>query len=111
VEVRVGRALDTLPKLEAERVGPFDFFFIDADKSGNTDYLNWAIKLSRPGSVVVVDNVVRDGSVLDKASNDRDVQGVRRFMERVRAEPRLSATAIQTVSSKGYDGFAIAIID
>lgn len=111
VEIRVGRAIETLPKLEAERAGPFDFFFIDADKRSNPDYLHWALRLSRPGSVIIVDNVVRDGAVADAASRDPDVQGVRRFNEIVAAEPRLSATAIQTVCSKGYDGFAIAVVN
>jgi predicted O-methyltransferase YrrM len=110
VEVRVGRALDTLPKLASEGAGPFDFFFIDADKHGIPDYVDWAIKLGRPGSAIVIDNVVRDGSVLDGASRDADVQGVRRFFEKAATDPRLDTTAIQTVSSKGYDGFAIAII-
>ncbi|MEX0590373.1 MAG: O-methyltransferase [Xanthobacteraceae bacterium] len=111
VEVRVGRAIDTLPQLAVEGAGPFDFFFIDADKGGNPDYVNWAIKLGRPGSVIVVDNVVRDGSVVDGASRDADVQGVRRLMELFAADARVSATAIQTVCSKGYDGFAIAIVN
>jgi predicted O-methyltransferase YrrM len=110
VEIRVGRALDTLPKLETEGAGPFDFFFIDADKRSNPDYVRWALKLSRPGSVIVVDNVVRDGAVIDAASRDADVQGVRRLNELFASEPRLSATAIQTVGSKGYDGFAVAVV-
>jgi predicted O-methyltransferase YrrM len=111
VEVRVGAALDTLPQLEAERAGPFDFFFIDADKRNNPNYFDWAIKLSRPGSVIVVDNVVRDGAVADGASRDPDVLGVRRLFELVAADPRVTATAFQTVSSKGYDGFAIAVVE
>jgi predicted O-methyltransferase YrrM len=110
VEIRVGRALDTLPKLAAEGIGPFDFFFIDADKHGIPDYVNWAIKLGRPGSAIFIDNVVRDGSVLDGASRDADVQGIRKFVETAAADPRLDTTAIQTVSSKGYDGFALAIV-
>jgi predicted O-methyltransferase YrrM len=110
VQIRVGPAIETLPKLEAEGDGPFDFFFIDADKRSNPDYLRWALRLSRPGSVIVVDNVVREGAVADAASRDPDVQGVRRFNEIVAAEPRLSATAIQTVCSKGYDGFAIVLV-
>ncbi|MCC6948171.1 MAG: O-methyltransferase [Bradyrhizobiaceae bacterium] len=111
VQIRVGRALDTLPMLEKEGVGPFDFFFLDADKRGNPDYLRWALRLGRPGSVIVVDNVIRDGAVADAANGDPDVQGVRRFNELVASEPRLSATAIQTVCSKGYDGFAIAVVN
>ena len=108
VEVRVGRALDTLPRLEAERAGPFDFTFIDADKPGNPDYFRWALRLSHRGSLIVVDNVVRDGAVIDTGSTDANVQGVRRLMECIAAEPRVSATALQTVGSKGYDGFVIA---
>jgi len=108
VEVRVGRALDTLPQIAAE--GPFDLIFIDADKEGYPDYLPWAMKLSRPGSVIIGDNVVRKGAVIDAVSSDADVQGVRRFYELLAAEPRVSSTAIQTVGSKGYDGFAIALV-
>jgi predicted O-methyltransferase YrrM len=107
VEVRVGKALDTLPGLMAE--APFDFIFIDADKPNNPEYLAWAIKLSRRGSVIVADNVVRDGAVIDDERSDPSVDGVRRFNELLAAEPRVIATAIQTVGSKGYDGFAIAV--
>jgi predicted O-methyltransferase YrrM len=104
VEVRLGKALDTLPLLD----GPFDLIFIDADKVNYPEYLAWAVKLSRRGSVIVADNVVRKGAVIDGASGDPNVQGVRRFHEALAADPRLSATAIQTVGSKGYDGFTIA---
>jgi predicted O-methyltransferase YrrM len=100
----VGRAIDTLPLLE----GPFDFIFIDADKVSYPDYLSWALKLSRPGSLIVADNVVRKGAVIDPESSDANVQGVRRFHEILAVEPRLTATAIQTVGSKGYDGFTVA---
>jgi predicted O-methyltransferase YrrM len=110
VEVRLGRALETLPQLEADGRGPFDFFFIDADKPSNPDYLAWALKLSRPGSVIVVDNVVRGGSVIDSDGNDPSLLGVRRFSEMLATEPRLSATTVQTVGVKGYDGFAIALV-
>jgi predicted O-methyltransferase YrrM len=110
VELRLGRALETLPQLEAEGLGPFDFFFIDADKPSNPDYLAWALKLSRPGSVILVDNVVRGGSVIDSDGNDPSLLGVRRFSEMLAAEPRLSATTVQTVGVKGYDGFAIALV-
>ncbi len=110
VEVRVGRALDTLPQLEAEGRGPFDLVFIDADKPSTPDYFGWALKLSRPGSLIVVDNVVRDGALADAASRDPNVEGVRRLHELIAAEPRVSATAIQTVGSKGYDGFALALV-
>jgi predicted O-methyltransferase YrrM len=105
VEVRVGPALDTLPRLE----GPFDLTFIDADKQNNAEYFRWALKLSRPGSLIVVDNVVRDGAVIDARSRDAAVRGVRRLYQLIATEPRVAATAIQTVGVKGYDGFAIAL--
>jgi predicted O-methyltransferase YrrM len=111
VEVRVGPALDTLPRLQSEGAAPFDFIFIDADKPNNPSYLEWALALSRPGTVIVADNVVRDGAVVDARSTDANVLGIRRFTELVAASPRLSATAIQTVGSKGYDGFALAIVN
>ena len=110
VDLRLGLALDTLPKIAAEGRGPFDLIFIDADKQHNADYFRWAVDLSRKGSVIIVDNVVRDGKVIDAASADAMVQGVRRFNEALAAEPRVSATEIQTVGSKGYDGFAIAVV-
>lgn len=110
VELRIGRALDTLPKIAAEGLGPFDLIFIDADKQGYTDYLTWSLKLSRRGTLIIADNVVRDGKVIDAASDDALVQGVRRFNEALAAEPRVMATAIQTVGSKGYDGMAIALV-
>jgi predicted O-methyltransferase YrrM len=103
VEVRVGKALDTLPLLH----GPFDLIFIDADKVSYSEYLIWAVKLSRSGSVIVADNVVRKGAVIDGDSSDPNVHGVRRFNEILAGDARLSATAIQTVGSKGYDGFTI----
>jgi predicted O-methyltransferase YrrM len=110
VEIRTGAALATLPRIEAEGLGPFDFVFIDADKTNNAAYLEWALRLSRPGAAIVVDNVVRDGEVLDAASRDPDVVGVRRMFEAMAREPRLSATAIQTVGAKGWDGFALALV-
>ncbi|AUX31769.1 MULTISPECIES: O-methyltransferase [Sorangium] len=110
VELRLGRALDTLPKLAAEGRGPFDLIFIDADKPSNPDYFAWALKLSRRGSVIVVDNVVRSGAVVDPESADPNVQGVRRLYELLAAERRVSATAIQTVGAKGHDGLAIALV-
>jgi predicted O-methyltransferase YrrM len=110
VEVRLGRALDTLPELAAEGRGPFDFIFIDANKSGYPEYFEWSLKLARRGTVIVADNVVRHGAVIDGHSRDANVIGVRRFMELVSLEPRVSATAIQTVGSKGYDGFAMAVV-
>jgi predicted O-methyltransferase YrrM len=110
VEVVVGPALETLPRIEADRRGPFDFVFIDADKPNNPNYFAWALKLARKGSVIIVDNVVREGAVVDANSKDPRVQGTRRLFEMLAAEPRVSATAIQTVGSKGYDGFALAIL-
>jgi predicted O-methyltransferase YrrM len=108
VEVRVGIALETLPQLAAEGGEPFDFTFIDADKENNTEYFAWSLRLSRPGSLIVVDNVVRGGNVIDAASRNPDTRAVRRFLDHLAAEPRVSATAMQTVGSKGYDGFALA---
>ncbi len=110
VDVRLGAALDTLPRLAAEGAGPFDLAFIDADKPSNPEYFQWAVRLSRPGSVIVVDNVVRQGAVADADSMDPAIQGTRRLYEVMGAEPRVSATVIQTVGSKGYDGFAIAVV-
>ncbi len=110
VDVRVGAALDTLPQVEAEGGGPFDFVFIDADKRNQAKYLRWALKLSRPGTVIVGDNVVREGAVLDPESDDPSVQGIREFYELIEADPRLDATAIQTVGTKGHDGFALAVV-
>jgi len=108
VEIRIGPALETLLRLAAEGRGPFDLIFIDADKSGLPDYFSWSLKLSRPGSIIIIDNVIRDGAVIDATSTDPDVQGVRRMNEMIAAEKRVTATAIQTVGIKGYDGFAIA---
>lgn len=110
VDVRVGPALSTLPQLAAEGAGPFDVVFIDADKAANADYFSWALRLTRRGSVIVVDNVVRGGAVVDAASPDPGVQGTRRLYELLGREPRVRATVIQTVGSKGYDGFALAVV-
>jgi predicted O-methyltransferase YrrM len=110
VELRLGQASDILPQLAAERRGPFDVIFIDADKESNSLYFAWALKFSRRGSLIIVDNVVRNGAVIDAASGDASIQGVRRFIDLLAAEPRVTATAIQTVSSKGYDGFLIAFV-
>lgn len=110
VDIRLGKAIETLPKLAKEKAGPFDLFFIDADKQSNADYFKWALKLSRPGSLIIVDNVVRNGVVIDAKAKDESVQGVRRFNKVMAAEPRVVATEIQTVGSKGYDGFAIALV-
>jgi predicted O-methyltransferase YrrM len=108
VDVRLGRALDTLPELAGD--GPFDLIFIDADKASLPDYFKWALELSRVGTLIIVDNVVRNGAVVDAGSADPSVQGVRRLNEIVARERRVSATAIQTVGSKGYDGFALALV-
>ena len=110
VELRLGKALDTLPQIAAGKHGPFDLIFIDADKQNIPRYFDWALRLSRPGTLIVVDNVVRSGAVVDAATEDTNVQGVRQFLDIVAREPRVSATAIQTVGLKGYDGFALALV-
>jgi predicted O-methyltransferase YrrM len=110
VELRLGSALDTLPQLAAEGRGPFDLIFVDAEKRDNPAYYEWSMKLARRGTVIVFDNVVRDGAVIDPDCPNPSVQGIRRFNEIVAADPRVTATAIQTVGSKGYDGFAIALV-
>lgn len=110
VELRLGKALDTLPEIAAEGRGPFDMFFIDANKSNMPEYFEWSLKLARKGSIIFADNVVRDGAVLDAKSKDVDIQGVRRFAEMVGREKRVSATAMQTVNAKSYDGFALALV-
>jgi predicted O-methyltransferase YrrM len=110
IEVRVGSALDTLPQLAAQDRGPFDLIFIDANKDNYPEYFAWALKLSRRGSLIVADNVVRDGEVLDSTSNDPRVQGTRRFNQLLADEPRVRATVIQTVGRKGHDGIAIAVV-
>ncbi len=110
VEVRVGPALATLHQLAGEGAGPFDVVFLDADKAGLPDYVSSSLALSRPGTVMIVDNVVRKGGVLDAGSADPDVVGVRRCLELLGSHPRLSATAIQTVGVKGHDGFAVALV-
>jgi predicted O-methyltransferase YrrM len=110
VEVRLGKALDTLPAIAAEKLEPFDVVFIDADKQNIPGYFTWALRLTRPGSLIVVDNVVRGGAVADADSTDPNVRGVRRFNELVAKETRVSATAIQTVGSKGHDGLAFVLV-
>jgi predicted O-methyltransferase YrrM len=110
IELRLGRAVDTLAQLATERAGPFDFIFIDADKASMAEYFTWSLKLSRPGSVIVIDNVIRKGAVVDAASEDASVRGVRRFNELLAKEKRVSATTLQTVGSKGYDGFTLALV-
>ncbi|MDZ8106443.1 MAG: O-methyltransferase [Nostoc sp. DedQUE12a] len=108
VDIRLPRALDTLPQIATEGHDPFDLIFIDADKPSNPDYLAWVLKLSRRGSLIIADNVVCNGAVVDAASSDSSVQGIRRFNKLLAAEPRVSATEIQTVGNKGYNGFASA---
>jgi predicted O-methyltransferase YrrM len=110
VELRLGLAQQLLPQLVAEGRAPFDFIFIDADKPGYADYLRWSLQLARPGTLIVADNVVRNGEVADPRSPDERVQGIRRFNEAVAAEPHLSATVIQTVGSRGYDGLAFMVV-
>ena len=110
VDLRLGPALDILPQLIKEGAGPFDLIFIDADKSNIPNYFAWALKLAHVGSLILVDNVVRKGAVIDADSKDPNVQGVRRFLEMLSQETRVTATVIQTVGSKGYDGFAIALV-
>lgn len=110
VEITIGPALDSLAALYDGDAEPFDLIFIDADKKSLPEYLEWSLKLSHPGTVIIVDNVVRDGKVLDAGSADPDVQGVRRMTEMMAANPRLRATAIPTVGARGYDGFAMAVV-
>ena len=116
VEVRVGSALETMPALVAEGAEPFDLIFIDADKENYPDYLRWSLELSRPGTMIIGDNVVRDGAILDPGAADPRtgstelIRGVRCFYELLAAEPRVSATAVQTVGAKGHDGFVLAIV-
>ena len=110
IDLRVGSALDVLPRLAGDGLSPFDLIFIDADKESYPAYLAWAIKLARAGTLILVDNVVRDGAVVDAQSDDPRVQGVRRFNALLAADPRVSATEIQTVGVKGYDGFAAIVV-
>lgn len=111
VEVRLGKALDSLAKIAEEHSAPFDLIFIDADKPSYPDYLAWALQLSRKGTLLIADNVVREGQVADPNCQDAMVKGVQRFNELLAAEPRVSATIVQTVGAKEYDGFAMAVID
>ena len=110
VEIRVGPALESLPALKTAGAGPFDLIFIDADKGNNPQYLEWALKLSRRGTVIVVDNVARHGTVIEAKSTAPDIRGTRRCLEIMAAHPRLSAVALQTVGVKGLDGFAMAVV-
>lgn len=110
IDLRVGPAAESLAILALNGEGPFDLIFIDANKESYPEYLDWALKLSRRGTVIVADNVVRDGKVVDPDCADERVKGVRRFTEKLAAEPRLRATTLQTVGAKGYDGFAMALV-
>jgi len=110
VEIRLGKAIETLPNLLEEKHGPFDLVFIDADKPSTPDYFTWALRLTRKGSIIVVDNVVRKGAIADRSSADANVQGIQRFLAIAASEPRVSGTAIQTVGLKGYDGFALLLV-
>jgi predicted O-methyltransferase YrrM len=111
VEIRLGRAADTLQQLVAEGHAPFDLIFIDADKPGYAEYLKWSLKLSRPCTLIIADNVVRKGAVADPASTDENVQGIRKFNALLAAEKRVTTTVIQTVGSKGYDGLALILVN
>ncbi len=108
VEIRIGRASDSLEKLYAEKPAPFDLVFIDADKQSSKEYVDWSLRMTRPGSLIIVDNVIRKGEVINAASADDRVHGIRRALDAMASEPRLVCTGVQTVGSKGYDGFALA---
>lgn len=110
VQILVGPALETLPTLTDKGMSGFDFIFIDADKPNNPHYLKWALELCNPGAIIIVDNVVRDGEVIKQESDDDGVQGVRQLFDLLASEPRIEATAIQTVGSKGYDGFVLGVV-
>jgi caffeoyl-CoA O-methyltransferase len=110
VQIRTGKALDILPQLHAEGAGPFDMIFIDADKPPYADYFEWALKLSRPGTLIVADNVIRDGKVLDESSTDAAVRGAQRFNKALSANTAVTATILQMVGVKEYDGMAIAVV-
>jgi predicted O-methyltransferase YrrM len=111
VDIRVGKALDLLPLIEAEEIGPFDMIFIDADKPPYAEYFEWALKLSRPGTIIVADNVIREGKILDEASTDEKVKGVQRFNKALAENKQVTATIIQTIGSKEHDGMAIAVVN
>ncbi len=110
IEIRVGRAANSLAQMEQEGHAPFDLIFIDADKPSNPEYFAWALKFSRPGTLIIADNVVRDGAVLDSESEDANIQGIRQFNQLAASDASISVTAIQTVGSKGYDGFALLLV-
>ena len=110
VEILVGPAAESIPKLKAQHRPSFDLVFIDADKPATTEYFAWSLEMSHVGSLIIVDNVVRRGQVAEPGSDDRNVQGMRRFLDQLASEPRVSATAVQTVGVKGYDGFVLALV-
>jgi predicted O-methyltransferase YrrM len=110
VDLRVGRALDVLPSIEREGLGPFDLVFIDADKPNTPDYFNWALRLARIGTLILIDNVVRNGAIASADSQDPAVVAMRRVLAIVASEPRVSASVLQTVSEKGYDGLALVLV-
>ena len=110
IDLRVGPALETLPVIAAEIHQPFDLVFLDADKSSNPAYLDWALRLVRPGALIIADNIVREGTIYDPADDDHSAIGARTFLERLSADPRVTATALQTVGEKGWDGFALAVV-
>ena len=111
IELRIGAALDILPGVESDGLAPFDLIFIDADKPNNSNYVDWAVRMARRGTVIVLDNVIRDGGVIDAGSGDPSIVGTREAFDLLGSHPRLKATALQTVGAKGYDGFAIAVVD
>ncbi|MEO8193724.1 MAG: O-methyltransferase [Gemmatimonadales bacterium] len=111
IELRVGDAREILPQLAEERYGPFDLSFIDADKVSIPHYFEWTLRMSRPGSLIIVDNVIREGAVTDAESEDASVQGVRRLNEIMAADAHITATVLQTVGVKGYDGFSVALVE
>lgn len=111
VEIHLGQALESLARLVEENQPPFDLIFIDADKPNYPAYFDWSLKLSHPGTLIVADNIIRKGRIIEAQSEDANVQGMRRFLERVAAEPRVTVTALQTVGSKGYDGFALILVE
>jgi predicted O-methyltransferase YrrM len=110
IELRTGNARDILPDMIDDGAGPFDFVFIDADKASNPDYFGWALEMSRPGTVIIVDNVIREGHIIEADSEDASVKGVRRLNEVMAGNPRVTVTALQTVGVKGYDGFSVALV-
>jgi predicted O-methyltransferase YrrM len=111
VDLRVGPALETLPQLEGEGAGPFDLVFIDADKANTPEYFSWSLERTRPGGLIVADNVIRDGALVDESNEDPAIAAQRRLHEMLAAEPRVEATTIQTVGVKGYDGFSLALVN